>query len=401
MSRPSILVVTYISPLQKWGSAHRSRLLIDALSRHGHVDVLSLSFGAAAADHGQATQTPLGTARVIDMQIANKGLSGRPRFDITSRDITREVGKQIDLSSYDLIVSRYIRPAMKLALPPNVPVIVDFDDALYEPPWSALQGLKPWVGAFLRLFNDRVIVRARLRLHKHQHYFFCRQAEREIFPALPSSVLPNSPPRPKRVGPPDFTPPATPALMFIGLLDYVPNEDAVDWFLASVWPTVLKGVPSARLLLAGTVADERRQRWSQFENVDVLGFVDDLAQTYARATASIVPMRSGAGTNVKALEPLLYGRPVIATPLVVSGYRSLVNLSDVVLIADDPAEFAQHCIGLLQHPDRASDLARRGYERINAELDVPMFNAIVDAAVNKVLATSSPSTTPNVANEST
>jgi len=41
---PAILLLTYISPLQRWGSAKRSRFLIDALKQHGVVDVLVLSF---------------------------------------------------------------------------------------------------------------------------------------------------------------------------------------------------------------------------------------------------------------------------------------------------------------------------------------------------------------------
>lgn len=387
MARPAILIVTYISPLQKWGSAHRSRFLIDALQRHGDVEVLALSFGASPEEHGKLTEARLGSTRVLDLALHSRGVVDGPRFDVQSKAVTAEVARHVDLGRYDLIISRYIRPAMKLALPAHVPVIVDFDDALYEPPWDALKGPKQWVGALLRLFNDRCIVRARLKTepHRGRHYFFCRPAEQVIFPALDSSVLPNLPPRPKRAAPPDFTPPASPALMFIGLLDYMPNEDAVDWFLGHAWALVRRAVPEARFLLAGTASPDRAERWSRIEGVDVLGFVDDLALTYARATASIVPMRSGAGTNVKALEPLLYGRPVIATSLVTNGYKSIVELGDVVLTADDAAGFAQHCIDLLQNPDRASDLARRGLDRINAQLDFPMFASIVDRAVAKAL----------------
>lgn len=399
MARPAILLVTYISPLQKWGSAHRSRLLIDALSRHGRVDVLALSFGASAADHGRVTEDHLGATRVIDLQIHSRGLRRAPRFDLVSHELTREVQQHVDLASYDLIVSRYVRPAMKLALPANVPVIVDFDDAIYSPPWAMLKGPKMWVGALLRVLNDRVLTRAKLAMapHRDRHYFFCRQVEREHFTGLSGSVLPNLPPRPKRDGPPDFTPPAEPALMFIGLLDYMPNEDAVDWFLGQVWPRVRDAVPAARFLLAGSVSDDRRARWSQVPGVDVLGFVDDLGATYARATASVVPMRSGAGTNVKALEPLLYGTPVVATPLVLQGYRGIVDLDDVVPTTDDPEAFAALCVALLKDPERAESLARRGHARIDATLDFPMFSAIVDRAVRQVLADRADGPSPQVA----
>ena len=399
MARPAILLVTYISPLQKWGSAHRSRLLIDALSRHGRVDVLALSFGAAPADHGKVTEDHLGSTRVIDLQVHSRGVRRAPRFDLVSHELTREVRRHVDLDRYDLIVSRYVRPAMKLALPAHVPVIVDFDDAIYTPPWATLKGPKMWVGALLRLLNDRVLTRAKLAMspHRGRHYFFCRQVEREHFAHLDGSVLPNLPPRPKRDGPPDFTPPAEPALMFIGLLDYMPNEDAVDWFLDLVWPRVREKVPAAKFLLAGTVSDDRRARWSAVPNVEVLGFVDDLGATYARATASVVPMRSGAGTNVKALEPLLYGTPVVATPLVLSGYRGIVDLDDVVPTTDDPDAFAALCIALLQDPERAESLARRGHARVDATLDFPMFSAIVDRAVSQKLVGGPDGPSPRVA----
>lgn len=169
MARPAILFITYISPLQKWGSAQRSRLLIEALARHGTVEVLALSFGASEADHGKVSEDRLGQTRVIDLQVHSRGLARAPRFDIVSHELTREVRKLVDLDRYDLILSRYVRPAMKLALPAHVPVIVDFDDALYEPPWAALTGPKQWVGALLRLFNDRVIARARLHTAPHRH----------------------------------------------------------------------------------------------------------------------------------------------------------------------------------------------------------------------------------------
>jgi glycosyltransferase involved in cell wall biosynthesis len=156
-------------------------------------------------------------------------------------------------------------------------------------------------------------------------------------------------------------------------------------------------VPAARFLLAGTVSDDRRARWSQVPGVDVLGFVDDLGETYARATASVVPMRSGAGTNVKALEPLFYGRPVVATPLVLSGYRGIVDLDDVVPTTDDPEAFAALCISLLKDPASAESLARRGHARIDAALDFPMFSAIVDRAVSQALARRDDGPSPRVA----
>jgi glycosyltransferase involved in cell wall biosynthesis len=384
---PRILLLTYISPLQKWGSAQRTRFLIEALSRHGQVEVLVLALGSDPANHGHISEDHVGTTPVRELQIRTTDPASRPRFDITSDFVSREVASRVDLSRYDLIVSRYIKPALKLKTPPNVPLIVDFDDALYEPPWGALTSLKMWVGVFLRLLNDRVIVRSRLRLHprRYAHFFFCREAEREVFPWLPGSVLPNLPAAPARPGPPDFSVPRQPALMFIGLLDYMPNKDAVNWFLEKIWPLVLQEVPKARFLLVGSGEADTLRAWAAHPGVEALGFVDSLADTYAQVTAAVVPMRSGAGTNIKALEPYLYGRAVIATPLVLEGHRPLFRDGQDMLTADDAEGMARHCIDVLNNPKLARDVAQNGHARITAHLTKARFQAVVDEAVSSAL----------------
>ena len=387
----TILLLTYISPLQKWGSAKRSRFLIDALKRHGTVEVLALSFVDGPVVGSPLTTTEWQGIKVMDLQIVQKGLLGRPRFDLTSDYVTQQVAQHVDLARYDLLMSRYIKPALKLALPPGVPLLVDFDDAVYEPPWRALSGLKSWVGVGLRLLNDRVIVRSRLKAAawRSAHYFFCLDAEHAVFSHLPGSVLPNLPPPPDRAGPPDFDPPAAPALMFVGLLDYMPNHDAVDWFLEAIWPLVLQQVPQARFLIVGSGEAERLARWRSTPQVETLGFVDSLADAYAQATACVVPMRSGAGTNIKALEPYLYGRMVIATPLVVEGHRPLFTAGSDVLVASDAQGLAQHCIAMLRSPQQASDIARRGYTRITTTLTEERFQSVVETAVKSLWPTGS------------
>lgn len=176
--------------------------------------------------------------------------------------------------------------------------------------------------------------------------------------------------------------------MFVGLLDYMPNTDAVDWFLTDIWPRVRDAVPEARFLVVGSGAAPLLARWSQHAGVETLGFVDSLADAYAQATACVVPMRGGAGTNIKALEPFQYGRPVIATSHVLSGYDGLFRDGIDMLSADDADAFAAHCIALLREPARAESLARNGYERLRSRLSKEHFMAVVDAAVAPLLASS-------------
>jgi polysaccharide biosynthesis protein PslH len=382
-------MLTYISPMQKWGSAQRSRFLMEALRRHGTLDVLVLNFVSRGEAEPGCTSSELDGMRVLELTIEKQGLLGRPRLDLPSEEITRRVARHVDLGGYDLIFSRYVKPALKLKLPPGVPLVVDFDDAWYEPPWSTLRTLKMLAGACLRLFNDRVLVQGALRLRsaKHAHFFFCSERERRRFPYLAGSVLPNLP-KPPAYPPgqgPDFMPPRVPALLFIGLLDYLPNRDAVDWFLAAIWPRVREAVPQARFLIVGSGEPGRLQAWARQEGVEALGFVDSLADAYAQSSVAVVPMRSGGGTNIKALEPYLYGRAVVATTAVRDGHGDLFREGQDMLCADEAAEFARHCISLLHHPERAQRLAQSGHHRITARLTRERFASVVDAAVRPLL----------------
>lgn len=387
MAAHRILLLTFISPLQRWGSAQRSRFLIDALRQCGKVDVVVVNFHPPGEAHTARTDAELNDARVIELNVATRGLWGRPRLDLPSDYVTEAVASQVNLSTYDVIVSRYIKPALKIKLPAGTPVIVDFDDAVFQPPWRALTSLKMKVGALLRLFNDRIIVKSRLRAGglNHQHYFFCRQAERDDYSWLPGSVLPNLPALPKRTGPPDFTPPTTPALMFVGLLDYLPNQDAVDWFLQDIWPRIRQSVPRARFLIVGAGSGDKLQTWAQQPSVEVLGFVDSLESAYAQATASVVPMRGGAGTNIKALEAYQYGRPVVATTHVLESYGDLFRADVDMFGAADAQSFAAQCVGLLQDPRKASEAAQQGHQRMAERLTPEHFNRAVLDAMSKVL----------------
>lgn len=382
-----ILFLTYISPFQSWGSAQRSRFLIRALARTASVKVVVINFCGRSETPQPVMERDLDGVAVTEIFIPVRLPFGGPRFDLPSGYVTDRVKEHVDFTDFDLIVSRYVKPALKLKLPPSVPVVVDFDDAVFQPPWTVLKTPKMKLGALIRLLNDRLIVRFRLarqRLH-HVHYFFCREQERGAFPGLPSSVLPNIPSRPALPPPsiPEGT--ATPTLVFIGLLDYLPNQEAIDWFLRSAWPEVRRQVPSARLRIVGSGAQSRHQAWREAGGVDVLGYVESLADAYAPCAAAIVPMKGGAGTNIKALEAYVYGRPVVATLQVANAYDELFENGRDILASDDPREFAAACVALLRDPGRAKSMAQAGSARIEQKLGEAHFNACVESVVARCL----------------
>jgi len=70
----------------------------------------------------------------------------------------------------------------------------------------------------------------------------------------------------------------------------------------------------------------------------LLGFVDDLAELYEKATAVIAPIFTGTGMRIKSVEARSHGWPLIGTALAMRGLESVTGKA--FLIAQTPEQFA-------------------------------------------------------------
>ena len=115
-----------------------------------------------------------------------------------------------------------------------------------------------------------------------------------------------------------------PQLGFLANFTWWPNRDALRWLLRDVLPSVRRDL---RLHLFGEgsasldVGDPR---------VVAHGFVDDVAQVFARCDVMLCPLVSGAGVSIKFAEALYNRVPVLATPFAARGLP-LPAASGVVL----------------------------------------------------------------------
>lgn len=109
--------------------------------------------------------------------------------------------------------------------------------------------------------------------------------------------------------------------IFIGVLNYAPNELAILKFLKEVVPNVIEKCPEFRLRIIGKHAsDELKDVVSCFsENVVLEGFVPDLSDALATCCGMLIPLTFGTGIKLKTLEALSYGVPVISTSVGTEG----------------------------------------------------------------------------------
>jgi glycosyltransferase involved in cell wall biosynthesis len=156
-------------------------------------------------------------------------------------------------------------------------------------------------------------------------------------------------------------------MVFCGSMDWLPNVDAVVYFVAEILPLIRKKLPSAKFTIAGRSPDPNVLRAVDgVEGITVTGRVDDMRPYLWRTRISVVPLRIGGGTRLKIYECMAAGTPVVSTSIGAEGLR--YSDGEDILLADDPQSFADACTRLLSDEPVRSSLARRARERAVREL---------------------------------
>lgn len=150
-------------------------------------------------------------------------------------------------------------------------------------------------------------------------------------------------------------------LLFIGGFRHPPNIDAVEWFLAEVWPRVHARLPELVFTVVGSHMPARIQAMTG-PGVNIVGYVEDVNPLIARARISVAPLRYGAGVKGKVNQAMAHGLPVVATVVASEGMglRPGVDL----LVADDPQAYADEIVRLYGDEALWNSLAANGRANI-------------------------------------
>ncbi|WP_395645003.1 glycosyltransferase [Terricaulis sp.] len=130
-------------------------------------------------------------------------------------------------------------------------------------------------------------------------------------------------------------------ILFVGS-NTAPNIVGLEWFFREIWPHVIEKRPSARLLVAGSVA---RALPDLPNGVRAPGVVPDLAPLYAAAGVVISPLYTGSGLKIKLIEALAAGKAVVGTSVTAQGVEDIV--AGAMIVEDEPQRFAAALVELL------------------------------------------------------
>ena len=99
-----------------------------------------------------------------------------------------------------------------------------------------------------------------------------------------------------------------------------------------------------------------------------LGLVDDVREPLSRYAVFVCPILSGSGVRVKLLEAFAAGIPVVSTKVGAEGLAR--QDGEFCALADDPKDFAERVLALLEDPQAAAEMAARARAEVEARWDM-------------------------------
>jgi sugar transferase (PEP-CTERM/EpsH1 system associated) len=248
-------------------------------------------------------------------------------------------------------------------------MLVDFVD-VDSAKWTAYADRHPWPMSRLYLREGQALLTYERKIAcQSERAFFVTEAEVGLFSSLAPEcahrlqVVGNGVdadffcPDPARESP--FAASELP-LVFTGAMDYWPNIDAVQWFVAEMLPRLRDSWPNARFHIVGR-SPSAAVRALASEAVNVTGTVPDVRPFLQHAAAVVAPLRLARGIQNKVLEAMAMARPVVAAGQCVGPIHATPGVH--LLAATAAQDYVESVASVLRDRKQAIELgdAARAY----------------------------------------
>ncbi|MBZ0276837.1 MAG: glycosyltransferase family 4 protein [Anaerolineae bacterium] len=366
------------------GAKLRIYHLMQQLAKRHEVGMIGFANPLPETAHIQTLESVCRVIKTIPGPTFHKqGLSGltgyfapMPRHLVNSYEpaLAAAVAECVTSGWPDIIITHEAGPVggvSHYALPyPHLPrVMEDLELAAYQEARNSAQGMKARLGWGMRWWKTAQYVRRLLA-----EFDACTVPSEEertciarVAPAHRAAlpVIPNGADVASLEG--EYGEPEADTLIFSGALSFNFNFEAMQFFLAEVWPLIRQQRPQVRLRITGKTDAATQQRLPAHPGVVFTGYVDDIRPVIARSAVSIAPLLQGGGTRLKILEAMALGVPVVATSKGAEGIAAVPEHD--ILIADTPQAFADAVLRLLQDAALRERIHQRALELVKAKYD--------------------------------
>jgi glycosyltransferase involved in cell wall biosynthesis len=331
------LVVVHEPPLREGRGAGRLVLaMARGLRAHGiHVRVLAARQWFAVPGEPPSDLD----IEVVDVPAEPAGLRSRimrlrrPMGDIARSGFgerVREEARTADVVQFEEVDTAWCSEGLRIPSVLRLQYLVRWDRSFGA----------PWRRSFRQVLEFELAERSAIRRHRHFIASSPRVAAelRRRKPTAQVALVSGC------LDPADY-PPASldgpPVAGLIGMADWPPTRDAVEWLIGEVWPEVRRRVPTARLAVAGRGMEKFAAQAG--EGVQVIGEVPSAVDFLRGLSLLLYPIRRGSGIKVKTLEAIAVGVPVVTTPAGAEG----IDGGDGIVVAETKDSVVAAAAGIL------------------------------------------------------
>lgn len=175
------------------------------------------------------------------------------------------------------------------------------------------------------------------------------------------------------------------SIFHFGSMDWIPNQEAVDWFLEKCWPVISSQVPEAKFVIAGRNIPKRFKLLAN-ERIIVRENVPDAAEIYNQFNVMIVPVLSGSGMRIKIVEGMCFGKAIVSTQIGAEGINA--DHEKNILLHDNSLDFANAVIRLLKNENDRLVLEENAYSFARNHFDYLSVAGKLVAFYNQLIQTS-------------
>jgi glycosyltransferase involved in cell wall biosynthesis len=140
----------------------------------------------------------------------------------------------------------------------------------------------------------------------------------------------------------------------IGAMDWLPNIDAIKWFIVSVWPQIHNLHSEFKFYYAGRNMPRTFMKDNP-QGVICKGEVKDASAFVSDKKILIVPIHSGGGIRIKILEAMALGKLVISTDVGIQGLDAVPDRH--YLKANTPDDFLNKISWALENKNEATRIS--------------------------------------------
>lgn len=362
------------------GSKLRVHHLLRALGQAHEVSLLSFAFATAQPDVADGLRSLCADVQVVPVDPFAANQAGALRTflspaPIAARPLPAMAAATASLAAqgpFDLVIaSTEMMAAYALQMPAATDKVLEEHNSLtrwmqerYDEQSNAVQRLRCWASwQKTRRYEARLFNRFDLVTMVSAQ----DQAASRSLPGYSGrvEVVPNGVDCAHNR--PGLAQPQPASLVFNGSLTYFANYDAMQWFLAEIYPRIRVQMPDAALAITGSTQSVDLTSLALDDSVTLTGFVEDVRIPVAEAAVAMAPIRQGGGTRLKILEAMALGTPVVATSKGAEGLK--VVDGEHLLLADDPQRFAEQVVALLADTDLRARLAANARRLVEQRYD--------------------------------